>query len=394
MTAKPLELKRSAYGLVAAAVTVVIAAASLMPGFASAAQLSSRSIQLSDSAPSGGVITTGVGSGTGVTYLTTFTTAAAMQSAVVEFCSNTPLIEDPGNCTAPTGMVTTGAAAAGYTVTTPTANIVKLSLASSSAAGVQTATITGVTNPSSTGALYARITTYTDAAFGAGDPYVSALNAGAFVDYGGVALYINTPISITARVMESITLCTSAANPTLNCVGATAPNIIIGHGANLVLDSTDVDSNSVYSQLSTNAQTGATIRMKNSGTVCAGLSRDGGAVCDIPAAGVLALLTQGTAEFGLQTNDAGDGAGTTVNGTAVTGGTGTAALDAYYASVTADEYAMNEASVLSTYGDDIATTAGAVNGVNIRYTFGATASNTTPAGIYTTNELLIGTGVF
>ncbi len=393
MTAKPLELKRSAYGLVAAAVTVVIAAASLMPGFASAAQLTSRSIQLSDSAPSGGTITTGVGSGTNVTYLTTFTTSASMQSVVIDFCSNTPLLEDPGLCTAPTGFDASGAAAAGYTVT-PSTSQVMLSLAAPSAAGVQTVTLTGIDNPSSTGALYARITTYADDSFGDGTPYNNPQDVGNYVDYGGVALYINTPISITARVMESLTLCTSAANPALDCAGATAPNIIIGHGANMVLDSTATDSNSVYSQLSTNAQSGATIRMKNSGTVCAGLSRDGGAVCDIPAAGVLALLVDGTAEFGLQTNDAGAGSGTTVNGTAVAGGTGTAALDAYYASVTTDEYAMNEASVLSTYGDDIATTTGAVNGVNIRYTFGATASNTTPAGIYTTNELLIGTGVF
>lgn len=384
MTAYLHGLRQKTYAVAAVAMAFAIGAVGLMPRFASAAQLGARSIELSDSSPSGNAaIPSGVGSGTNVTYKVMFTTSASMQSAVIDFCGNTPLIEDT-SCGVPTGMVTTGAAAAGYTVTTPNAHQVKLSLASAAAAGAQTITLTGITNPTATGSLYARITTYADAAFGGGDPYVSDTNVGTYVDYGGVAMAIAQPIMITARVMESLSFCTSAAAVSLTpsfCTGETDPNITLGHGTNKILDSTAVDTAPVYSLLSTNAQSGATIRM-HTNTSCGGLSRDGGTTCDIAPVGTLAAITNGQAKFGVRTSD----------GTAVSGGTGTATLDPTYASTT--DYAMDTAGVTGAYGDDMASTAGAVNGVNVTYTFGASASNTTPAGIYTTNESLIATGTF
>jgi hypothetical protein len=424
MTTKPLELKRGAYGLVAAALTMVVAAASLWPGFAEAGQVTSRYIKMSDSAPSGGSITSGVGSGTNVSYEISFTapTASNIAGLVVDICSNTPLIGDTtcdipagfnwGSAT-PTATISSGLTDANWTdssfqgagaaAATPQAlKMTTTTPETPGAGGVITITVTGVQNPSATNTpFYARILTFdttvnTDGYITSNDNVRPATVTG-MVDYGGVALSTTTPISITARVMESLSLCTYNENPTLNCVVTTPPAlpaIIIGHGVNNVLDATQVNENSVYSQLATNAQGGATIRMHNSGSACSGLSRDGGANCPIPPVGALGVITAGTAAFGMQVNDAGAAAPSATTASAATGGTGTATLDTDYGSVTANTYAMNDANVRSPYGDDIAVTSGPVNGVNIRYTFGATAENTTAAGIYTTYESLIGTGTF
>jgi hypothetical protein len=46
------------------------------------------------------------------------------------------------------------------------------------------------------------------------------------------------------------------------------------------------------------------------------------------------------------------------------------------------------------YGDKIAASTGPINNVLNEYDFAATASNTTPAGIYTANLAMIATGSF
>ncbi|MBL8121257.1 hypothetical protein JNM87_00720, partial [Candidatus Saccharibacteria bacterium] len=48
----------------------------------------------------------------------------------------------------------------------------------------------------------------------------------------------------------------------------------------------------------------------------------------------------------------------------------------------------------STYGDPIAASSAPVSRINNNLVFAATPSLTTPAGIYTGNEILIATGVF
>lgn len=422
MTTKPLELKRGAYGLVAAALTMVVAAASLMPGFASAGQVQARSIKISDSAPSGGSITSGPGSGTGVSYTVTFTPATngSIGGIVVDICDNTPLVEDT-SCTypadfnwgsaTPTLPGTYSGMGSGWTAAALAggggANYQTLELSNAAPQAVADTTpisfeITGVTNPSQPTptatfhAFYGRILTFdtsgnmTAQYTTTGTTRVASTSLTNLVDYGGVALSATSPIAITARVMESLSLCTSQTAPDSSCAGANAPSIIIGHGGNNVLDASSApDTNSAYAQLSTNAQSGAIIRMRAS-TSCGGLSRDGGLTCDIlPIGDTPSVLTPGTANFGLRVLD----------GVAATsGGSGTVTSAAPYNDVDPTKYAMDTSTlndnVLSTYGDTVASSPGAVNSMNVQFIFAATASNTTPAGIYTTYESLIGTGTF
>jgi hypothetical protein len=302
---------------------------------ASAAQLQNRSIQMSDSSPSGNTsITSGVGSGTNVTYRVTFTPSTNAKSLVIDFCTISPIIGDSAGCTAPTGMVGPNAIAnvkgtagdANWTIADPSAtatgtgvnNALTVKITNSGTtdpmvAGVQQVfDLTGITNPSSytvppptggttpAGTFYGRIYTWANNAYGyngtAGTGYQSPTQLGTggnlYVDYGGIALSTVEAITITARVQEQLTFCVTTASPTLwttthGCDDPVvsnplnAPNLTIGHGTpTAVLTSDTVDTADLYSSLSTNATYGATVNLHNS-NACGGLSADGGTTCDI-----------------------------------------------------------------------------------------------------------------
>src|SRR4051794_27270900 len=117
-----------------AALLVVAGLPMVTQNKAYAAQFTNRSIQMSDSSVSGTSITTGVGSGTNVTYQVSFTPSATGQasSLVIDFCSQNPIIND--TCTTPTSMSAASATLSnvsgtvggtGWTIT-PTAGRVKL----------------------------------------------------------------------------------------------------------------------------------------------------------------------------------------------------------------------------------------------------------------------------
>jgi hypothetical protein len=123
--------------------------------------------------------------------------------------------------------------------------------------------------------------------------------------------------------------------------------------------------------------------MKNS-NACGGLSRDAGATCDIgPAntgANAAAVIAPGTAEFGLRCVPAGTlTAAAPYNGAATNYGM--------------DTTTVND-NVTTTYGDTILSSAAAINNQEATLTFGASASLTTPAGVYTASMDLIATGTF
>ena len=134
--------------------------------------------------------------------------------------------------------------------------------------------------------------------------------------------------------------------------------------------------------------------MRNSNTTCGGLSFDNGATCGIPAnnsgANTPSAITAGTAAFGLFVT----------NGTLGTGGIGAVLADANYNDGTPTNYGMDTetvadaGSVTGTYGDRVAYSTEPCYRINNSYTFAATASLTTPAGIYTANMNLIATGTF
>ncbi len=415
MTTKVRTLRRIAYAMAAVAIFAGAAYPALRPIVAhAAAQLASRNITMSDSGISGGTITSGVGSGLNATYKVQFTTSVAASSLVIDFCGNDPIISDTCNNTTPVlGMSAATAALTGVTgnITSPGWNVtasqyqVKLALGAGSAAsiGQQIFNLTGITNPTRLGTFYARIYTYSDATWGGTTtPYSNATTLGDYKDYGGIALSTNQIITITARVQETLAFCVSGANPTLwvtqhdcsDTQAAVAPALILGHGApTAILDTSAVDTGTVYSQVSTNATTGIVISMRNSNTTCGGLSANGGTTCDIPAASagsnVAAAIVAGTAAFGMACTD----------GVPDTNGLGTITADANYKGA-AGTYGMDTetssdlGSVTGTFGDRVAYSAAPVYRMDNSYTFAATASLTTPAGIYTANLDLVATGTF
>lgn len=414
-------LQRIAYTVAAVAVIVTVVFPAFKPKLAGAAQLTTRSITMSDSGQSGGAITTGVGSGTNVTYEFAFTTSQAAQSMVIDFCNTSPLIGD--TCVAPVGMTASAAAltgvtgnitAAGWTVTA-SASQIKIAKGTGAAAtsGIQKFELAGITNPASVvyggtpkpvGTFYARMYTYADSTFGGtSTAYVSPTSLGNYMDYGGIALSTNQIITITAKVQEQLTFCVSGAsqatwtttNDCSDTQAAVAPALILGHGApTAILDNSATDTGTVYSQISTNAAYGAAIAMRNSNTTCGGLSADGGTTCAIPAnntgANTPAAIAAGTAAFGLYVT----------NGVLGFNGIGAVTADTNYNNGTATNYGMDTetttdvGSVTGTYGDRVAFTTAPCYRINNSYTFAATASLTTPAGIYTANMDLIATGTF
>jgi len=393
-------LRRPAAALTALALVVGTATPALLGSKVFAAnQVTNRSIQMSDSAPSGGSITSGVGSGTNVSYSLTFTTSSAIQSVVVDFCGNTPLIGDT-TCSAVTGLDMSAATltANGTWSLTPAASQLKFTNSASQAAGTFTLEVNGVTNPTaptmgpnSAFSFYARMSAYTDATYGT---YGGFATPGNYTEYGGVALSINNPITVTARVMETLGLCASSVNYTgVACAGPTAtdtPSVTLGHGPNLILDTSRVDTADVYTQISTNAANGYALYLRASNS-CAGLSKDNGATCGIPAvnagAATGATIVAGTAAFGATVSD----------GTTVSGGSGTNTAVARW-KTTAPTYIMDNTTasdnVTYTYGSKIASSPSQANGVINTITFAATASPTTAAGIYSENFSLIGVGTF
>lgn len=378
--------KRVAYTMIALALTVT----ALLPSLnqtASAAQLVNRSMQMSNSAPSA----------TGVSYLVTFTPATAAQSMVIDFCGDSPILGSACDVTtnATTGLPSFDASGATLTAgsltswtMTATTTRVKLTKAAGAATGTGSPisfTINNVASINVARSFYARITTYTDIAYGS---YVSPTSLGTYADYGGIALSTANTISVTARVMETLVFCVSGAAPTSSCGGTSTPSVTLGHGSPAVIDAQTVDTNAsvtpTYTQLSTNAASGATVRMKNA-NACGGLSKDGGTTCDIAATNAgatAAAIAAGSAKFGL-----GVGAGS--------GGTGTVTPNAKYAASTG--YGMDPSGstgVTSTYGDAVMASTAPVSNVNNQLTFAATAGTTTPAGVYTATLTLIATGIF
>ncbi|MFA5003722.1 MAG: hypothetical protein WC498_00370 [Candidatus Saccharimonadales bacterium] len=382
-------LRRPVLTIVALVLSMSGALPALLGGTAYAGQVTTRSIQLSNSTPSA----------TGTTYNVSFkpTATGTVGGIVVDFCSDSPIIGST-NCTAPAGMtigaspsvtITSGLGVGGtWATTSSTANTLFYTNATPQAVTAGTSvifTINAVTNTSATGSFYARVLTFDTAAHTTAQyTLAGATRASTFaneLDYGGIALSTATAISITATVMETLSFCVSKVAPGVGCTGTSVPTLTLGHGSPLALDSSAVDTDTAYTQVSSNANSGVIVNLKTTSSVtCSGLSRDGGATCGIPGKGAFGTITAGTANFGLNVADG-------------TGGTGTVSHNANYGT-TVGSYGMGAAAPFSTYGDPIESSTGATANVNSLLTFAATAATTTPAGIYSTTESLIATGTF
>lgn len=367
------------YFVVAFALFASVIAPALMPMLASADQLTERSITLSSSSASA----------TGVNYSVEFTPEQSAVAFVVDFCSNTPLIGE--DCTAPTNFSLSAAeaATAGFTSSVLDANTIQITGAVADT-GNLTVEIEGVDNPTVSGLMYARIVTYSDADSAA--LYESNNIGQDSVDTGSVAVSINDSIGVSGAVLESITFCVSGVEIGENCADTEAPVLVLGEqvGDAVALSADEVSSGQIYTQISTNASSGAIIRLKSSAEGCGGLMRAGApTACDILPAmrdGVAA----GQARFGLMAIPGAD-SGDNANGVfQVIGSSG------YNDTTYALNYTIGDASgVTSTYGDPFLDTAGEpANNKNVVLTFGASMNNSTPAGLYSADLSLIATGKF
>jgi hypothetical protein len=363
---------------------------------------------------------------TGVTYVFSIKTATAgvIEGLVFNFCDDTPIIGN--SCGWTSGQsASIGSAAISSVTGTPDTTIgasnwkinanansasagngvilaigdANASENSSIAANTPlTFTITGITNPNYTTcagtqpncSFYMRMLTYTTSAGATG--YASQ-TIGAPTDAGGAALSTAAVINISATVMETLTFCVSGATITGTCGSLTTPTLVIGHGSpTATINSSATDVSSAYTQISTNALTGASVTMKSNNSSCSngGLSANGGTSCGISGVnagnGTHLAMPAGTAAFGLCVNKGGSATiDTTYNDTVNSCPTTWNATSLY---------GMNGTNVTSTYGDQIFTETAPVNADPNRLTFAATASNLTPAGIYTVSEQLIATGTF
>lgn len=382
MNSLSLRLPSRRTGYVAA--TFMLLFATITSAFASAAQVTERSIELSSS-------TAGA---TGVTYKVNFTPVSNAAAVVIDFCSDSPLIGE--TCTAPTGLnVSTSTAAAGFTKdAATTANKLVLTSGTITATTNPAITITGVVNPSTVDTFYARIVTYSA---DAGAQAYTSTAPGTHVDDGAVALSTTNKIGVSADVLESLTFCVSAAAIADNCGGTlTAPTLKLGEDVGGVTAlTTNISTGDVFTQISTNAVSGAIVSLKSNTLGCGGLSRAGAASfaagCGITPS-LATDVTTGSSKFGVKTATA--TAGTVSNGEfrPYDGGSG-----AFYSN---SAYKMNWVSgdatgVTSTYGDPFLDTHSLpVNNMNMQLTFAAAAANNTPAGSYSADLSLIATGKF
>lgn len=367
-----------------AALLVATIVPSFAPALASAAVLTDRSVALSSSAKGA----------SGVSYNFKFVQETDAPEVVIQFCTNSPLIGE--FCDAPAGMVvTTANAGAGVTtIRSATGSTIKLT---KTAGSTEDITITGITNPSGAGTVYARILTYantTDA-----DVYnvTNAASAvGTAVDQGSVAFAITDSVSVSGAVLETLTFCVSGGELTsTDCAtGYSAPVLTLGEDVGdgtKALNATNVSTGSIYTKLSTNAVKGAVVSLKSTAGVnqpgnvpCAGLALYGTGTCSIAAAGTTGSFIAGAGKFGVRatlptTNDGSDN-------------NGIIALEDEYDT---SDYRLDASAAIGTYGSPLFNTSGGyANNRNVTLTFGATAAPNTPAGKYSAAISLIATGTF
>jgi len=360
---------------------------SLLPIFASAAQVTDRSIALTSSSASA----------TSVTYTVNFTSAAAAGAFVVDFCSNSPVIGD--TCTAPTGFDASSAASttSGFTdVTGATSQFVVAGTVGATTA--ITVDVTGIDNPTVSGPLYARIVTYDTKAhallYSSTDPTDGSTITP--IDQGGIAMQINDTVGVSGVVMETMTFCVAGGVISQDCnlTSNTAPILKLGEtvGSTKALISTAISTGTIYTQISTNARTGAIISIKSNAAGCGGLLLAGDPThCYIQPA-LTGGITAGQAKFGVKTGTA----VATVGDSDANGTLEPVSASGYNASTYALNYISGDATgVTSIYGDPFLDTAsGPINNMNMPITFGASVNNSTPAGTYSADLGMVATGKF
>lgn len=352
-------------GSVFAAAAIVLSTA--VPGLASAATITTRSIEMSSSTKSA----------TGVKYHVVFTSASDTKDFVLDFCDSPALNT---TCNAPAGLSVSlaGTSTSGYTETGIDGNTTAVTL---TAAGKSIdMELTGVTNPNTDGVFYARVTTYA----GAHD-YTNATSLGSVVDSGTVALSTAQGFSVGGAVDETLTFCASGSDD----ADCSAPSPIdISLGTDGVLDTEVGTDGDVYTLIATNASGGAVVNLKSDAAGCGGLYRDG--VSDATHCGIAPITTAGA----LATGAAQFGAKLTLEqpsaGGSLAADTGWSDTNYFMPYVVGDATGVTSVYGAKVYDtDDAPTTLGGG-----KLSFNANRSDLTPAGSYKANFSLIATGTF
>ena len=433
--------RTSAFIQAAVLATTALLPVLLLGNSAGAVQLDNRFIDMSGNQTSDGSGRDGGDAfGQDVTYRVGFDVNQAhanIEGIVVDFCSNSPVYGD--SCTAPTGFnVNEGTvlvtANTGITSTWAVhANTDANTLIITKAAGDNlsagatvaftlgsNAAADGITNPTTLGSFYARIVTYTDDTFA--DGYVSTApdTDGAHRDEGGVALSTARELTITARVQEVLEFCigTEVDSAVAGFTGVTGDSCtqIAGTDISLgVVDSSNVQrtsdgdiNNDGIALVRTNALVGAVVYYKaeqESGLTNGGagtLRQTGGDncgtiasvanVCFNSAGGDVtnpaqSAVSAGTEKFGMTLTNLSTGAG---------GATSNLSCDAAYdgdgtcTAGAATGYAWDPTGVF----DTIASSAGPTDDERANIEFAATASPTTPTGLYTVTANFVATSTF
>jgi len=408
----------------ALAQVAILTLASLLPMLmlisqqANGAQLTSRYVDLSSVQSSGGNSTEGSGRdggdsfGQDVTYTIGFTVATTgnIGGAVIDFCSNSPITSD--SCTAPTGFNTnfaslgianrTGVTDWSIDTTNSTASRVILTRTAASVSASTavefdlgtTAAADGITNPTVNGTFYARILTY--AATATAQAYTSTV-PGTFVDDGGVAMAIANELTITARVQEVLQFCVGTTDSGTNsdCTDISGTTINLGVVESSVVASTSDTAG--RAMIRTNANSGAVIyykaeqntssgKLKVAGATCSGVSTTD--QCFNSTGTTQNSIVAGTEEFGMTlTNVDTSNGGATTNLSCDTqyDGDGTCNGVGTYT-----DYAWDDTGNF----DTIATSSSVLDDEMITMKFAATASPTTPTGLYTVTANFVATATF
>ena len=324
-----------------------------------AAALTSRSVTLSNSAPSA--------TGTSYTFGFTVAQATTIKSVNIDICDSASGVCTPAGTGVPAGLTTTGATvgtvsgigSGGSWTGTFTTNG-RLRIANNANTGAPTTVsvqINGITNPTATNTTYfARITTYSDAAWTTP------------IDAGTVATSTATQIQLSATLDETLTFCTGTSGITSSsCAGATGTSVNLG-----TLSSSTTGSGTSQIGISTNANSGYAITV-NGATLTSGANT-------ITALAAQTASTQGTSQFGLNLR-----ANTTPTVGSDPAGTGTATPTANYN--TTNQYRF-------VTGDQIASKNASDNFRLFTASYIANVPGNQPAGTYTSTMTYIATATF
>jgi hypothetical protein len=377
--------------------------AALLTGTAQAAQITSRSIDMSK----------GAAGATSTTYTVTFSnaTGGTVQGIVVDFCT-TALIGT--SCTAPNGLSLTAVTpqtidSASFTQTISSNKLTMTNATGSTASAAESYSFTvTATNPSTVGTFYARIATYATEA--AANAYTST-SPGSYVDYGSVAMSTTNDITVTGIVTESLSFCvgsapanaTASTSAIQNCAAsgfssaATVGIGVIGSTLTETPNSTDNGGTNTDGAflIKTNAIGGATVGYKANQNTSSGKLKVDGANCSGTSITDACINSAGTTATTLSGEGFGMAVSTILYPDSKTGsGTTNLVRDADYSYSGSNTFAWDDTG---TY-DLVASSTGSATKV-MDYEvgilrFGALIAPTTPSGLYTVSANFVATGTF